>query len=184
MQWAVTFSRLTLVRLVGTTLVGLALGVAIALQFRAPAPGRASVLPTSPLTAAECVTGRCTAAGATAQDLTTVRTALGPAYAVSGLRISDPHGVLREIEIVASDGERTMTIHAARAASVPKEWRAERQTNPMPAQPAELLIIRSVLVSPRDRAKWAVEIQAASPRSAPDLGAAAHRLAAQPDLVR
>lgn len=179
----VAISRLTPVRLMVTAVVGIALGVGVALQLRAPAPGRPTVLSTSPLTATECLTGRCSATVATSDELADVRQVLGPAYQVSGLRTTDPRGVLRQISVVAADGENTVIISGTRTISVPKSWRSEHSSNPDPKLPAQLLNIRVALVSPSDRGKWVVELQSASPRGSPQLVDAMHRLAADPALI-
>jgi hypothetical protein len=134
-----------------------------------------------PLVAAECAHGQCGSDTASQSQLAAVRRYLEPSFTVSGLRITDPRAVQRQVSLVASDGSSVVWVQAVRTSRAPTGWAA-----PLTVQrsgTAEALIVRTVVRRAADRSTWIVEVQASRPGPLADLVPTMQRLATEPDLV-
>jgi hypothetical protein len=164
-----------------TALVVAALAAAITLQVRRPGQGPVLDWAHGPLVAAECAHGQCGSDTASQSQLAAVRRYLEPSFTVSGLRITDPRAVQRQVSLVASDGSSVVWVQAVRTSRAPTGWAA-----PLTVQrsgTAEALIVRTVVRRAADRSTWIVEVQASRPGPLADLVPTMQRLATEPDLV-
>jgi hypothetical protein len=164
-----------------TAVVVAALAAAITLQVRRPGQGPVLDWAHSPLVAAECAHGQCGSDTASQSQLAAVRRYLEPSFTVSGLRITDPRAVQRQVSLVASDGSSVVWVQAVRTSRSPTGWAA-----PLTMQrsgTAEALVVRTVVRRAADRSTWIVEVQASRPGPLADLVPAVQRLATEPDLV-
>jgi hypothetical protein len=164
-----------------TALVVAALAAAITLQVRRPGQGPVLDWAHGPLVATECAHGQCASDTASQSQLAAVRRYLQPSFTVSGLRITDPRAVQRQVSLVASDGSSVVWVQAVRTSRTPPGWAA-----PLTVQrsgTAEALVVRTVVHRAADRSTWIVEVQASRPGPLADLVPTMQRLATEPDLV-
>jgi hypothetical protein len=129
-------------------------------QLARPRSSPQPLVQTSPLVADACRTGECRIDSARDADLGQIRGVLGTDYSVTGLRMFDPVGTLRQVQFVATDGLSVLTITAAQNDQVPKGW----------SLPGSLIdrdglgftVVRSVVAAVGDR-RWLVEVRALGP---------------------
>jgi hypothetical protein len=171
-------------RRVVTLVGGAAVVVLVAIQVvhRDTVPSAAPVLPPSPLIAAACQSGSCLAEYAAPTDVAEVRNVLDSDYTVTGLLTRDPHGVLRQIQIVAADGVHVLTVRAAQADRAASSWAAPLSR--IQRADLEWTVIRTILVSRTGHARWLIEVRTAGPIGSLRLLAAALALSRDDGLVR
>ncbi len=167
--------------LLGLAVVVVAVAAAVQLMnlpVAAPVP-----VPAAPLVARECQYGTCRVEFTLAAQLTSVHRALDEAYIVNGQRTRDPRGVLRQIQVIASDGVHVLTVRAARIDRVPTSWAAPM--NHTTRDSFEWTVTRSVVIRQdgEARARWLVEVRTGGPVGSSDLLHAATTLSSDAALV-
>jgi hypothetical protein len=158
---------------VALALVGLTVLAIVQLTRPRSSPG--PLVPTAPLVADACRTGDCRIESARDADLAHIRGVLSPDYTVTGLRMFDPIGALRQIQFVATDGLGVLTITAAQNDVVPKGW--SLPGNLIDRDGLGSTVVRSVVVSDTGQRRWLVEVRALGPVGSQVLTAASNVIA-------